>query len=147
MKHTKLIFPAYLFFLLLYSFIVKAQGTYPILKMDVQTIPVANVTSSGLPDLSDSTIFRITMNVSIFDTTNIEKIYVVLSDSGNTANRLQHTFDWDVSGSTGGGTSYLRNEYDLTLGLGDFRDLLNYTASVKIKRTNGTFTELINFSR
>ena len=147
MKHRKLIYHLFICLLLILPELINAQGTFPILKMDIQRISIANDTSGGLPDLSDSTIFRLTMNVSLFDTINIDKIYVVLSDSGGTGNRLQHTFDWDVSGSTGNGTSFIRSEYDLVLGLGDFRDLLNYAANVRIKRSDGSYTDLVNFSR
>jgi hypothetical protein len=147
MKHRKLIYHFIIWLFLILPELINAQGTFPILKMDVQRISIANDTSGGLPDLSDSTIFRLTMNVSLFDTIDIDKICVVLSDSGGIGNRLQHTFDWDVSGSTGGGTSYLRSEYDLSMGLGDFKDLLNYEATVQIKRTDGSLTELISFSR
>lgn len=115
--------------------------------MNVQSTSVAYDTSGGLPDLSDSTVFSLVMNVSLLDTTNIDKIYVELGDSAFSTNRLQHTFDWDVSGSTGVGTSYSRTEYDIVLGLGNFKDLLNYNATVRIKRTDGTFTDFINFSR
>ena len=140
-----------LFFLTCFLFFfenLEAQNlTYPIIKMDIQSTAVAFDTSGGLPDLSDSTLFHVVMNVSLFDTIIIDKIYVVLSDSGNTGNRLEHTFNWDIAGSTGGGTSYFRNEYDLELVLGNFKDLLNYSATVRIKRTDGTYTDFIHFSR
>ena len=148
MKHTSNCFLIFLTSFLFFIENVKAQNpTYPIIKMDIYTSPVAFDTSGGLPDLSDSTLFHVVMNVSLFDTTIIDKIYVVLSDSGNTGNRLEHTFNWDVAGSTGGGTSYFRNEYDLELVLGNFKDLLNYSATVRMKRTDGTFTDFIHFSR
>ena len=148
MKHPISTLLIFLLFFLLFSENTKAQNpTYPIVSMDIQPTAVAFATSGGLPDLSDSTIFRITMNVSLFDTTSIEQMYVVLSDSGGTGNRLTHTFDWDVSGNTGSGTTYVRSRYNVVLGLGNFKDLLNYTATVQIKRTDGTLTDLINFSR
>ena len=148
MKHPTSILKIFLLFFMFFSENLKAQNpTYPIITMDIQTTAVAFDTSGGLPDLSDSTLFHVVMNVSLFDTTIIDKIYVVLSDSGNTGNRLEHTFNWDVSGSTGNGTSYSRTEYDVALCLGNFKDLLNYNASVRIKRTDGTFTDFIHFSR
>ena len=148
MKHPTSLLLILLLFFIFFSENAKAQNpTYPIITMDIQTTAVAFDTSGGLPDLSDSTLFHVVMNVSLFDTTIIDKIYVVLSDSGNTGNRLEHTFNWDVAGSTGGGTSYFRNEYDLELVLGNFKDLLNYSATVRMKRTDGTFTDFIHFSR
>jgi len=126
----------------------KAQNpNFPIISMGIETTPVANDTSGGLPDLSDSTRFNVQMSISLFDTTIVNQIEVTLSDSGATGNRLQHTFNWDVYGSTGNGTSYSRNEYYVTLNLGNFKDLLNYFAAVRIKRTDGTYTDYINFSR
>ena len=148
MKHPASVLLIIYFICLLFPENLKAQDpTYPIVSMDIQATPIAHDTSGGLPDLSDSTIFHIVMNVSLFDTTSIEKMYVVLSDSGGTGNRLTHTFNWDVSGSTGSGTTYVRSRYNVVLGLGNFKDLLNYTATVQIKRTDGTLTDLINFSR
>ena len=148
MKHILSLLIIFLLSLLLFSKSSKAQNpTYPIVSMDIQATPVAFDTSGGLPDLSDSTVFHVEMNVSLFDTSTIDKIYVVLSDSGNTGNRLQKTFDWDVSGSTGNGTTFLRTDYTVALGLGNFKDLLNYYATVRIKRTDGTFTDLISFYR
>ena len=148
MKHPTSLLLILLLFFIFFSENAKAQNpTYPIITMDIQTTAVAFDTSGGLPDLSDSTLFHVVMNVSLFDTTIIDKIYVVLSDSGNTGNRLEHTFSWDVAGSAGGGTSYFRNEYDLELVLGNFKDLLNYSATVRMKRTDGTFTDFIHFSR
>ena len=146
MKPQLIIFFA-LFFFLLSSMAYSQNTTYPILSMDIQTTATADSTTGGLPDFSDSTIFNVKMNVSLFDTTDIEKIYISLGDVGMPGNRLQQTFDWDVSGSTGNGTSYTRNKYRLTLNLGDYMNLLNYEAYVNIKRTDGTITDLINFSR
>ena len=148
MKHLTSSLLIFLLLCLLFAENSKAENpTYPIVAMDIQTTPVAFDTSGGLPDLSDSTVFHFEMNVSLFDTSSIDKIYVVLSDSGNTGNRLQKTFDWDVSGSTGNGTTFLRTDYTVALGLGNFKDLLNYYATVRIKRTDGTFTDLISFYR
>ena len=148
MKHAT---PSLLIFLLfIFLFIEKSIAqtpTYPIVSMDIQSTPVAYASSGGLPDLSDSTVFQIVMNVSLFDTTSIDQMYVVLSDSGGIGNRLMHTFNWDVSGNTGSGTTYVRSRYNVVLGLGNFKDLLNYEATVQIKRTDGTLTDLINFSR
>ncbi len=148
MKKPTTILKIFLWYFIFFSKELKAQNpTYPIITMNIQTTAVAFDTSGGLPDLSDSTLFHVVMNVSLFDTTIIDKIYVVLSDSGNTGNRIEHTFNWDVAGSTGGGTSYFRNEYDLELVLGNFKDLLNYSATVRMKRNDGTFTDFIHFSR
>ncbi len=148
MKYSASTVLIFLFFYSFFSKELKAENpTYPIVSMNIQTSPIAFDTSGGLPDLSDSTVFRVEMNVALFDTTTIDKIYVVLSDSGNTGNRLQKTFDWDVSGSTGNGTTFLRTDYTVALGLGNFKDLLNYYATVRIKRTDGTFTDLISFYR
>ena len=55
-----------------------AQNTFPVLSMDVLTAPIANHTSGGLPDLTDSTIFSVQMHISLFDTTDIDEIYVTL---------------------------------------------------------------------
>jgi hypothetical protein len=148
MKHSTIYFLILLICSLLNSVRSQAENpSYPFVSMNIQATPVANDTSNGIPDLSDSTIFHIDMNVSLFDTTNIDQIYVVLSDSGNAGNRLTHTFDWDVTGDTGNGTSYVRSEYNLLLSLGNFKDLLNFTATVRIKRADNTFTDYITFSR
>jgi hypothetical protein len=121
--------------------------TYPIVSMSIETVPISRDTSGGIPDLSDSTIFSTQMYVSLFDTTSINEMYVVLSGSGAINTRLQHTFNWDVFGSTGSGTSYARTEYYVALGLGEFSDLLHYTAALRIKRIDGTFTDYVTFSR
>lgn len=141
-------FSRLILFFLFQNLNTSAQDSYfPVLSMKIQTIAIANSTLGGLPDISDSTVFKTTMIVSLTDTTLIDKIYVLLGDSGNTSNRLQKIFDWDVFGSTGNGTSYTRNSYDVILGLGNYMDLLNYNASVRVKRTDGSFTDLVEFSR
>jgi hypothetical protein len=148
MKSKYLILFFILTIYLTYLTSIQAQGpNFPIISMAVETTPVANDTSGGLPDLSDSTWFNVQMTIALFDTMVVNQIEVSLSDSGASGNRLQHTFNWDVFGSTGNGTSYSRNEYNLYLNLGNFKDLLNYYAIVRIKRTDGTYTDYINFSR
>jgi hypothetical protein len=148
MRNTILTFNFLIFSFLLMSKNANAQDpNFPIISMGIETYPVANDTSGGVPDLSDSTYFNVQMNVALFDTTVIDQIVVQLSDSGAVGNRLQHTFNWDVFGSTGNGTSYSRDKYNLLLDLGDFKDLLNYYATIRIKRTDGSFTDYINFSR
>jgi len=133
-------------FTLLNAVNVNAQGAFPILSMDVEAIPIANNFIDSIPVLDDSTIFDATMNVSLFDTTNIDEIYVSLGN-GVPGNILQHTFDWDVSGQTGGGTNYSRNSYHLILHLGSFMNLLNYEATLSIKRNDGSTTDVIVFNR
>lgn len=148
MKYKSILCKIFYLCIFLFSQKAKAQDpNFPIISMGIQSTPVAHDTSGGLPDLSDSTRFSVQMNISLFDTTMIDEMYVVLKDSAATTNLLSHTFDWDVSGSTGNGTSYTRTEYNLILGLGNFTDLLNYTASVRIKRLDGTYTDYIYFSR
>ena len=80
------------------------------------------------------------------DTLNIDEINVSLGDAGTAGNRMQHAFSWDVFG-TAGGFSYSRSGYNVTLNLGDYMGLLNYDASVSIKRSDNTNTDLITFSR
>ena len=149
MKHSKIsYFLLPLFLLLFLSINIIAQNpNFPIVSMNIQTLPVANDTSGGIPDLSDSTIFAAEMIVSLIDTTVIDEIYVVLSDSNASTTLLQHTFYWDVFGASGNGTTYARTYYNLVLGLGNFMALLHYSASIRIKRTDGSFTDYITFSR
>lgn len=120
---------------------------FPILSMFVHTTPIADTLAGGLPDISDFTVFNTEMKISLFDTTNIDKIYVDLGITGSPGNKLQHVFDWDVYGSTGNGTSYSRTEYDIVLNLGNFSSLINYEASLIIKRTDGSLTDAVIFSR
>jgi hypothetical protein len=121
--------------------------TYPIIIMDVNAVPISNDTTGGLPDISDSTVFNVSMNVALFDTINIDEIIIRLGDPGLSGNRIQHTFDWDVFGPAGNGTSYSRTGYNVALFLGQFIGLLSYEADLKIKRSDGTFTDLVTFSR
>jgi hypothetical protein len=124
-----------------------AQSTSPIIAMSVTATPIANYSIDGLPYLTDSTIFNLKMKVTLSDTLLIDQINVLLSDTDTSGNRLQHTFHWDVFGTTGNNTSYQRTEYDVLLDLGNFNMLLRYVASVRIKRLDGNYTDLVNFSR
>ena len=124
------------------------QSSFPILAMDVRVTPIDNDTASnGLPDISDTTIFRGVMNVQLFDTTGIDRLEVKLVSTPGGGDLLSQNFVFDVSGALGNGTSYHRNGFEISLGLGDFAGLLNYSAEVKIKKVDGSYTSSVSFTR
>ena len=127
---------------------VFAQDANSIFSMEVQLQSVGNNFSpDGLPIVSNSTIYNVGMNVSLYDTSNIQSIEVSLGSSQGGTDILSHTFSNDVSGSLGNGLSYLRNGYQLNLGLGQLTGLQDYFTEVKGKRTNGTYSPVILFNR
>ncbi|MBK7430852.1 MAG: hypothetical protein IPI62_07920 [Bacteroidetes bacterium] len=60
------------------------QGANPILSMDVITIPIGNnLSQDSLPMITDSTIYQVNMNLSLYDSTDIQNIEVRIGSSGN----------------------------------------------------------------
>lgn len=125
-----------------------AQSDNTILAMDVSTEPVSyNFSSDSLPVLTDSTVFEVMMNVNLYDTTNIEEIEVKIGTSDGASDLVNQTFTFDVFGSLGGGLSYDRLAYNLSLGLGQHSGMLNYFASVRVKRTDNSWSSSIVYNR
>ncbi len=141
MKHFKVI----LFLLLFFSLRVSAQqNTYPVLDMQTACTPVANfMTADSIPVFSDSTIYAAQMQITLEDTVNISSIEVKFGKSSNDL-LLQKTFVFDASGTDG--TSYLRNGYNVVLGLGNaFQDVGSFYAEMKIKRSDDSFSQVFTF--
>lgn len=113
--------------------------------MRVETTPIANDTANGFMAITDSTVFAAVMKVMLEDTTTIDEILVQLGDQGNPTSKMQYTFEWDVN--PGGNYSFSRSEFQVNLGLGEYVDLINYEATLRIKRTNGSYSDVIHFSR
>ncbi len=124
------------------------QGANPILSMDVITIPIGNnLSQDSLPMITDSTIYQVNMNLSLYDSTDIQNIEVRIGSSENGSEFISHVFSFDVSGSLGGGLSYIRNGYTVQLGLGELVGVYAYYAEVRVQHLNGSFSPSISFNK
>lgn len=124
------------------------QGVNPILTMDVVTNPIGNNFSlDSLPMISDSTIYQVGMNLNLYDSTDIQNIEVKLGSTDGGSEFMSHVFAFDVSGSLGGGLSYVRNGNSIQLGLGELTGVYSYFAEVRVQHLNGTYSPFISFNK
>jgi hypothetical protein len=132
------------------SFSLSAQTDhFPLMAINVNAIPITNDSTTGtLPELTDSTIFKTDLYVSLFDTVNITKLLIKIKEKSDTSVVIfQKNFDFDVYGTLSDSTSYNRNEYQVELGLGNITGLIYFLAEVRIERSDGSLTEPLEFSR
>jgi hypothetical protein len=74
----KLLYIVFLFFIVEAS----AQDTNPILSMDVTSVSIRNnFSQDSLPMITDSTVYSVGMNISLYDSTNIQNIEVKLGST------------------------------------------------------------------
>ncbi len=136
------------FILFLLTNTCPAQDPYPVLSMEVSTEPVANhLTPDSLPLLTDTTIFDVVMHVNLFDTLNIQQIEVKIGSVQGASDIFSNNFVFDASPPPIGGLTYFRDEYSIRLGLGTMQQMLSYYAVVRIQRTNGSYSESVEFNR
>ncbi len=128
--------------------IVKAQNVNPVLSMDVSSAATANnFSADGLPVVSDSTVYSVTMNVSLYDTTNIQSVEVKVGTTDGGADLFNHSYQYDVSGGLGNGRTYARSGFKITLGLGSLTGIDSYFSEVRIQFLDGTYSDPISFNR
>ena len=129
--------------------IISAQSNqYPVLAMSVQVTAISSDTSlGGLPALTDTTVFSANMSIDLFDTTGIDQIEVKLGSVMGGSDYLSKNFLFDVPGSFGDGTSFYRNDFNVSIGLGHYPGLTDYFAEIRIKRQDGSFTDSVLFNR
>ena len=121
-----------------------SQSHYPIIAMELQTIPIANNVTLGQPDISDSTTFSVTMKIAISDTTSINLLQVSLTkEEGDNTIILNKTFTYNVAGTFPDGTSYSRSGYEITLGLGNFIGTIRPYAELIVTNNSGATTDPI----
>jgi hypothetical protein len=117
---------------------LKAQQSemYPLLAMDVKTFQIgSDSTENGQSVSPDSILFNAHMHISLFDTTDITRLYVKLGRNENSYDVLQTSFDFDVPN-----IGYTRNEYSIDLNLGNHLGLFTFYSEVIIERSDDTFT-------
>jgi len=125
-----------------------AQDPYPVLSMDVAIEPVANhLTPDSLPLLTDTTIFDVVMHVNLFDTLNIQQIEVKIGSSPGASDIFSNSFVFDSSPVPPSGWSYFRDEYAIVLGLGHLQQMLSYYSQIRIQKTDGSFSDAVEFNR
>jgi len=116
--------------------------------MDVSTEPVANhLTPDSLPLLTDTTVFDVVMYVNLFDTLNIQQMEVKIGSSPGGSDIFSNYFVFDAAPPPIGGLTYFRDEYSVRLGLGQLEQMLRYYAVVRIQKTNGSYSEAVEFNR
>jgi len=125
-----------------------AQNTFPVISTSVETACISNcMDQDSVPYVSDSSLIQVTMFIQLFEVTGIESIRVKLGTSSGASDLLNKTFDFDVSGNVGGGCSYSRTDYVITLGLGDYSGLISYFSEVILERTDHSLTDAVVFNR
>ena len=134
--------------LLLINFKSLAQGHFPVISMEILTVPVDGfMTSSGQPDISDTTLFKVEMKIILYDTLNISSFRVELkSDANSSINLLSKMFNYTQSGNFADGTSFHRNGYEVIIGLGDFLGIINPYASLIVETTTGVISDPIIYN-
>jgi hypothetical protein len=127
-----------------FSNVLKAQqsGMYPILAMDVQTTEIGGDTSENAqPALPDSILFNAHMHISLFDTTNIARLYVKIGRIPSEYDVLQTSFVFDAPNS-----AYVRNGNSIDLNLGDHSGIFTFYSELVIEKSDGTFTSPVLFN-
>lgn len=137
-----------LFFLVQQQKICNAQSEFPVMAMKVSTVDVGNnFTVDSLPSLTDTTIFETSMQLDLYDTLDIQSIEVKIGTSSGASDIFIRSFIYDVSGSLGGGITYLRNGYQISLGLGKLMHMLNYFSEVRVYKSDGNYSVPVVFNR
>jgi hypothetical protein len=139
-----------LFFIVLLSLFLQtrafSQGHYPVVVMELQTASVANNVVNGQPDISDSTIFRVTMKIIISDTASITNLQVGLKKSIDDATIIfSKTFTYDNVGNFADGSSYSRAGYEITMVLGEFMGTINPYVELVVTNNSGNVTDPISY--
>lgn len=125
-----------------------AQDDNPILSMDVTSVSIRNnFSQDSLPMITDSTVYLVGMNISLYDSTNIQNIEVKLGSTDGGSDLLSHTFAFDITGQLGNGLSYSRVGYAISLGLGELTGIDSYFAEVRVQHTDGSYSPSISFNR
>jgi hypothetical protein len=135
MKNHTLFLTIALFFLL--SAKISAQSNYPLLAMQVTTTPVSNyLTPDSLENLTEQTVFETHMLFSVYDT-SVTRVYIKIGTTNGGSDILSEDFDFNT----------YRNGYDIDLPLGNLTNMLQYYSEVWLKKSDGTFTTSLSFSR
>lgn len=137
-----------LVFLFVGSTTSHAQNVNPVLAMDIASTSIANNASAdGLPLITDSTVYSVSMNVSLYDTTNIQSIEVKVGTTAGGSDLFNHSYVYDVFGNLGNARTYSRNGFQVTLGLGSLIGIDSYFSEVRIQFMDGTYSDPISFNR
>ena len=145
-------FKKYLFLSFTFSFYTllnSAQtGPFPVIAMSISTESVgADTLSDGLPADPDSVTYNAEMLISLSDTTDIDLIKVKLDTISGGQGLLSMNYTFDQFGSLGSYRSYARSGYDVLLGLGHFQGLIKYFAEIRVKKLNGSYSDIVSFNR
>ncbi len=134
--------------LLFINFKSLAQGHFPVISMEIMTVPVDGfITSTGQPDISDTTLFKVEMKIILYDTLNISNFRVELkTDASNSVNLITKTFNFTQAGNFADGTSFRRNGYEVIIGLGDFLGIFNPYALLVVETTTGVISDPIIYN-
>jgi len=124
---------------------VSAQNTFPILSMQLECTPISNyLTVDSIIHFDSTTVFNAQMQIVVDDTSNISSIEIKFGKNETEVLR-QKTFTFDVSGALGDGTSYLRNGYNILLGLGSFADVPLFYSEMSVTRTDNSHSSVFTY--
>ena len=125
-----------------------SQSDNPVLSMDVEAVPVGTILSvDSLPIITDSTLFEVAMYVNLVDTTSIQEMEVKIGTTLGSSDVFNHTFSFDVVGSSSGGVAFLRDAYLVQLKFGQLMGMVNYYSQIRILRTNNLYSPITYFNR
>lgn len=84
--------------------------------------------------------------IQLTDSTQIDKIEVTLGTTDGHSDVLNESFTFDQTSGLANGLSYLRNANAVFLETGTITELPTYFGRVRLKLTNGQFTDYFSFT-
>ena len=111
---------------------------------------VQDVSFKTRPDAPDSNrdpgVNLSSFTIQLTDSTQIEKIEVTLGTTDGLSDVLNESFTFDQTSGLSAGLTYARNANAVFLETGTIAELPTYFGRVRLKLTNGQFTDYFSFT-
>ena len=134
--------------------LVYGQNILPAQKLRVHTVlppttsaTMAEISPSQLQSFLATATLSCTYMVTLAETSGIAQIQVKLGHSAGAGDIIEKTFVFDGPASNNDGTTYRREGNTVWLGLGDFSNLGNYYAEVRLQDLNGNWTAATTYHK
>ncbi len=106
---------------------------------------IQDVSFKTRPDASPGVNLS-SFTIQITDSTQIEKIEVTLGTTDGLSDVLNESFTFDQTSGLSAGLTYARNANAVFLETGTIAELPTYFGRVRLKLTNGQFTDYFSFT-
>jgi hypothetical protein len=106
---------------------------------------VQDVSFKTRPDASPGVNLS-SFTIQLTDSTQIEKIEVTLGTTDGLSDLLNESFTFDQASGLSAGLTYARNANSVFLETGTITELPTYFGRVRLKLTNGQFTDYFSFT-